>query len=744
VSQRKEISEKRGHVASATASVREKQEARVFELGYPATPAFLWNNRPLYAIWKRYSKWLFEKRLLAYSDGAALVELCEAELAGQKERKHKALSAWKRPAFPEPVVVGKSLADFINRIEDERSSLKDRTRPEQTFCLDETGIDFEWTEGDPATVARKYAVDSVGSADVGELVKQACARFLHDLEQGHERGIFFDPVAVRNVVHFAKEFGGLPGILPWEVFVIAAIFGFKRATGLRVVTEAWLSVGRKNGKTRLAATIGLFLLVADLEKYAEVYVCATAKEQSRICWRDARRVVGDNPELAEHVTRWAGELHVKTTDSKMQALASEERSFLGVRASGVVADEVGVWESRDAWDAIVQSTVSKTQPLTLAITTAPAHKMTFAYEKFSWAEKILRGVVQADHVFAAIYRIDDGDDPMDIVKLRKANPSLGSILPEEHIRKQIAELADSPSGLNNFLQFHANVTPERTLQRQGSISTKKWDACHGFALIGETDPKKATMKFLAMNSDTPCYLGVDIGLKNDLTAIAMLFPKARFTEGAEPIDRPTVIVQCFAPEDGLLEKERAWGVPLSVWARESWLDLIPGDMVDLRTIKQFVIDLNTRFRVMETGFDPWGFPVQAAELNESGITCVRVDQVPSQLTAPCQELLGAVQRGDLVHFGSPIMAWMAGNVVMAEGEKHGGIKPEKLSASEKIDGIAAIVTAWHRYLGNPPAGIPRMYFIQDDNSVTKSGPNGLTQVYGPLSEAAKGSVAQDN
>jgi phage terminase large subunit-like protein len=132
---------------------------------------------------------------------------------------------------------------------------------------------------------------------------------------------------------------------------VLARIGKIATAGLRVVTEAWLSVGRKNGKARLAATLGLFLLVADLEKYAEVYVAATAKEQSRICWRDARRVVGDNAELAAHVTRWAGELPVKDTDSKMQTLASEERSFLGVRASGIIADEVGVWESRDAWDA---------------------------------------------------------------------------------------------------------------------------------------------------------------------------------------------------------------------------------------------------------------------------------------------------------------------------------------------------------------------------------------------------------
>src|SRR5262249_55256648 len=198
-------------------------------------------------------------------------------------------------------------------------------------------------------------------------------------------------------------------------------------------SEAHVSMGRKNGKTTFASAIALFLLICDHEKYAEVYAAATAREQSRIVWRDAKRAVGSNDELAAHVNRWAGELTVTETDCRFLPLASEDRSFLGVRAHGIIADEVGVWTDRNAWDALVQSTVSRVQPLTVAITTAPEHKLTFCFEKFSWVEKILRGIVQADHVFAAIYCIDAGDDPKNLEALRKANPSLGITLLAEHL-----------------------------------------------------------------------------------------------------------------------------------------------------------------------------------------------------------------------------------------------------------------------------------------------------------------------
>jgi len=109
--------------------------------------------------------------------------------------------------------------------------------------------------------------------------------------------------------------------------------------------------------------------------------------------------------------------------------------------------------------------------------------------------------------------------------------------------------------------------------------------------------------------------------------------------------------------------------------------------------------------VQGLGFDPWQFSVPAADLNESGIACVAVQQVPSQLTAPSREFVAGIHSEELVHFGNPCLAWMAGNVVLVESEKHSGVKPEKLSPNEKIDGISAIVNAWHRMLAAPPPSV---------------------------------------
>jgi phage terminase large subunit-like protein len=322
------------------------------------------------------------------------------------------------------------------------------------------------------------------------------------------------------------------------------------------------------------------------------------------------------------------------------------------------------------------------------------------------AERILRGIVKDDTTFVLIYRIDAGDRWSHESCWPKANPSLGVTLKVEHLRKNRDEALEDPSGVSAFQQYHTNTWPEVNLSRQGSVAASKWDRCRGVDLIGEQDPDKAIVKFLELNRDTPCFLGVDIGLTSDLSAVAMLWPRARFAEGVDPIARTVAVIMSFMPEVGLLAKEKLWQVPLSQWAREGFLDLLPGDMTDPKLVQKEVLELNELFTVRELGYDPWQFRVEAAELCERGIQCVEVPQLPSQLTTPIREFISAINRGDFVHFGNPLLSWNASNVAFAESEKHGGMKPEKIDPPHsKIDGVQALMNAWHRMLAAPPPSV---------------------------------------
>ncbi len=707
MSKRKDQFDLRKNLTAAEAAVRAKQEAKVFELGWPQAPEYFWNDKAAWAAWQKIGDVLYEKRLLSYADGDVLATIAKAHKNGQQDLCRKIYQeTWgKREPFPDPKPDCEfNLENFIEDVRRERDTFSERMHPKETVCRS-NGEPYSWPPEKPAAIARQYALEiTQGSRVAGDLLRRAAARFLTDLETGAARGLFFDPVAVFHICKFAENFCGLK-LMPWEVFLLANVYGWKRATGYRRFTEALVSVAKKNGKTALGAIVGLWGLVCDQEKFADVFCSATKKEQSRLVWRDARRMVSENQELRNHVQRWSGALAVAATDSSMTPLSSDIKSMDGTRGSTFICDELHMWADSDQWHKLVKGGVSRPQPLCLAITTAGESKHCFCWNKFDLGEKILRGIYHADETFILIYSIDKDDDYRDEKIWEKANPSLGVTLKPEHLRQTLAEVEQDPSGLSAFLRYHLNQWLEPTLGRKGSIPAPKWDACAGLDLIEATNPMDATVRFMALNSDTRCFAGVDIGLTGDTTAVAMLWPRARFVKDGPLVEKKVAIVQVFMPEVGLLNKEKEWGVPLSQWAREGWIQLLPGDITDVREIKKYLTDLHLKFAVREAGYDPWQFSVAAAELNESGVACIEVPQVPSQLTAPCRELIAAVHNQDFVHFGNPVLAWMAANVVLVESEKHSGVRPEKLNPAEKIDGISALANAWHRMLAAPPPSV---------------------------------------
>ena len=95
----------------------------------------------------------------------------------------------------------------------------------------------------------------------------------------------------------------------WQKALVAATFGFvHKITGLRKHRQVMLVVGRKNGKSTLAAAIGLYLQIADGELGAEIYACATKKDQAKIIWLEAKKMVKKSPTLLRRIKPKVAEL----------------------------------------------------------------------------------------------------------------------------------------------------------------------------------------------------------------------------------------------------------------------------------------------------------------------------------------------------------------------------------------------------------------------------------------------------
>jgi phage terminase large subunit-like protein len=667
--------------------------------------------------WNKLTAELLAARKLYLDDGPKILEWLQAtadryrgtgaaKARGRARAAEIAASFDARSPFPEAepsVAIGEepalvaSLDAFLSDVRSERASFAARMVPGATVCRDVSGP-YEWPPLDPAAVARDYCQQiTQGAIPACELLRRSCARHLADLETGHERGLFFDPVAARNIAGWYANFCGLK-LEPWEVWIVTSLFAWKKPSGARRFTDAWISMAKKNGKTTLASGIGLFGLIADGEKYAEVYSAATKKDQARLIYRDAVRAVHCNAELKAVLKEFTGaniaSLLVQETDSRFEPLSSETKSMDGLRPYFILADEIHEWESREQWDKICKGTVSRSQPLTFAITTAGESENCFAHNKHALATKILTGVFNDDSTFVAIYQLDPDDDYRNERNWVKANPNLGISLQPEALRKILAEAEADPSGQTAFQRYHANRWVSFKSGR--SIPAAKWEACRGADYLpAEMTPLDLRKQFLEDNYLEKCWGGLDLGLISDLSCYVLLFPLS---------DHVTIIPYFWMPEFALFEKEKSWEVPLSTWAREGWIKLIEGDMCDPRIIRQDILDLcsNGPGKIQSISFDPWQARVLMAELAESKVCeCREVPQKPSELTTPAREFKQAIWNGTLWHLDNPVLRWMAGNVVLEEDEKHGGLMPKKLSVKEKIDGVQAAISAWHGWLAAP-------------------------------------------
>lgn len=312
-----------------------------------------------------------------------------------------------------------------------------------------------------ATVADgfRYA-ERVVSGDIvaGELVRLACQRFFHDLEHGPERGVYFDEGRAQHVLDFYNFVphvkGHLTGkpieLMDWHTFILINLFGFVVPLIDEITFESILDddgdpmfvrrfrtaydeVARKNAKSTLSSGIGLYMTGADGEGGSEVYSAATTRDQARIVFDDAKRMIKLAPKT---LGRLFGSnklnIHQERTGSKFEPVASDANNLDGLNIHCGIVDELHAHKTRDVWEVLETATGARLQSLIFAITTAGFNKEGICYEQRDYAIKVLKNFdnpdplsIKDDSYFALIYTLDEGDDPFDEANWPKANPGLG-------------------------------------------------------------------------------------------------------------------------------------------------------------------------------------------------------------------------------------------------------------------------------------------------------------------------------
>lgn len=523
-----------------------------------------------------------------------------------------------------------------------------------------------------------------GRGVVGQLVRMACERHLRDLSDGEHRGLWFDERAADRAIRFFAQLKQTKGrwadegltLLPWQQFCIGNIFGWKlRDTGRRRFRTAYIEIGRKNGKSTLAAGVALYLLDFDNEPGAEVYAAATKRDQAKIVWGEAASMVRKTPALRRRMVPLdsRGNISVKETSSKFEALGADSDTLDGLNVHGSIVDELHAHKDRKVVDLLETATGARLQPLHFYITTAGVKNKESIYSEFhDRAKRILEGTSQDDAWFCYVATLDLDDDWTDPNVYIKANPSLGVTIQLEELIQERDRALDAPGRQNAFRRLRLNQQTEQDVRW---LPMEIWDAPEAAEPINVDDL-----------IGRGCYGGLDLSTTTDLASWALLFPPL------EEEDRWIVLLRNWLPKDNMQKRVQRDGVPYDVWEAQEHIELTEGNVIDYAWIREAIDKDSEKYRIVEIGYDPWNATQLVTWLQEDGANLVPIRQGFASMSAPSKRLEQMVLGRQLQHGANPVLRWAASNVTVLL-DPQGNIKPDKSRSSEKIDPIIALICA---------------------------------------------------
>ncbi|MEG2198099.1 MAG: terminase TerL endonuclease subunit [Cellulosilyticaceae bacterium] len=465
-------------------------------------------------------------------------------------------------------------------------------------------------------------------------------------------------------------------LLPWQEQIIRDVFGTVKENGFRQYNTAYIEIPKKNGKSELAAAVALLLTCGDAEWGAEVYGCASDRQQASIVFDVAVEMVEQCPALKKRIKPIMSvkRLVYKPTNSFYQVLSAEAYTKHGLNVHGVIFDELHSQPNRELFDVMTKgSGDARTQPLFFLITTAGNDRNSICFEQHQKATDILEGRKIDTTYYPAIYGIEDTDDWGLEANWYKANPSLGHTIDIEKVRNAYQSATENPAEENLFRQLRLNQWVKQSLRW---MPMDKWDECN---FVVDVDVLKGR----------ECFAGLDLSSTTDITAFVLVFPPRSEEEKYE------VLPYFWIPEENLKLRVRRDHVPYNIWEQQGHIKTTEGNVVHYGYIEAFIEELGTKYNIREIAFDRWGAVQMTQNLEGMGFTVVPFGQGYKDMSPPSKELMKLTLEKNLAHGGNPVLRWMMDNIFV-KTDPAGNIKPDKEKSTEKIDGAVATIMALDR------------------------------------------------
>ena len=537
--------------------------------------------------------------------------------------------------------------------------------------------------------AYQYAVGvTSGEIEAPKYVKLQCSEFLQIA-----RGKSKDYIISRSKLQMMEEVLGImimaKGLragqsvkdtlagFQWLFLVAVLCTVYRDQPQRRRYQTAILEICRKNGKTMLIGVVFIILLLTE-PKFSKFYSVAPDGSLSREVKSAIEEIIKSSPALN---SKYKGREKFRLLRDSVQFTVKENTyiplnysnsTLDGKLPSVFLADEVGALPNAYALEAMRSGQLTILNKLGCVISTKYP-KMNNPFEdEIAYAKKILDGVVEDDTVFALLYEPDDPTEWMtDDTILKHGNP-LALDVPEiwEDLLQKRSAAIEVESRRENFLCKHCNILYQGT-GTETYIPVEDVIKCRG-----EVDW-----------TGREVYLGVDLSMTNDNTAVAMVAYD-------DATDKIVAGVTGFVPEGRVDEKNRAEKIDYRRFIRAGQCIACGDRTIDYGEVERFVLDLEFKYgcTIAGIGFDRYNCLSSAQKWEEAGLPCTEVKQHSSVLHPATKWLSEMIIDGNFVYEKNELLEINFENARCTYDTNMNRYVTKKKSTG-KVDMVVALINA---------------------------------------------------
>jgi phage terminase large subunit-like protein len=545
--------------------------------------------------------------------------------------------------------------------------------------------------------------------------RQACQRHLDDLvrSRSEEFKFKFDAIRAGRYCEKIERFPHVKGqwaresqpihLEGWQCFITCSIFGWVfKSTGLRRFRQVFILVPRKNGKTIWAAAVGNIMFVCDDEPGAEVYCGAADEKQAHEVFSPACKMARRAPGFKEYfgISVAKKSMYVIDEGSKFEPVIGNPGD--GPSPHCFIHDEFHQQLTDAQYNTAKTGMGARQQPLQIVISTAGVNVESPCYALQEDVKSVLAGDIPNDRLFAVIYTVDDPDRIVEtsrgkvpywatVEAAREANPNYGISVLAEFLDGELAEALQRASRQATYKTKHLNIWGNAD---DPWMDMEAWRRC--------ADPSLTLDEFLS----DPCYEGLDLGSRVDLTSRCKVFVK----HDDDGLRHYFAFWRHYVPEgranDGSHQHYERWLADGKMVGH-------PGNSIQLGLVEKEVEEDLGKFKYARLCFDPFQAEQMQQNLRnhlgenektpEDQRIVLTIPQNVKYLSPAMKEVEAAVVSGRFHHNGDPVASWGV-SCVRVQVDRNENVFPRKQeNRVNKIDPASALFDAFFPALAAVPA-----------------------------------------